>query len=121
MSTDLIISNLAIGPLLLILSLIFKAFPPKNRNWLYGYRTTRSMKSQEAWDAANKYAMDLMVWIAIITIILQIVLYFVFAPANALITACIIMCLLLVGTLFVVERYLKENFDSEGKRKGQEI
>jgi uncharacterized membrane protein len=32
----------------------FKKNPPKRVNWLYGYRTARSMKSQEAWDYANR-------------------------------------------------------------------
>ncbi|WP_424961326.1 SdpI family protein [Ekhidna sp.] len=117
MSTALIIANLAIGPLLLILSLVFKAFPPKNRNWIYGYRTTRSMKSQESWDASNKHSLQLMIWIGIITTVLQIILFLLFDPATALITACCIMCILLVGSMFIIEKYLKENFDSEGKPK----
>lgn len=117
MSTALLISNLAIGPLLLVLTLIFKAFPPRKRNWLYGYRTTRSMKSQEAWDASNKYSFELMMWVGIITTVLQIALYFIFAPATALITAAIVMCVLLVGILIIVEKHLVDHFDSEGKPK----
>lgn len=117
MNSMLIITNLAIGPLLLILALIFKAFPPKKINWAYGYRTSRSKKSQEAWDAANKYSNDLMLWVAIITITAQVVLYFVFAPATALVISCTVMCILLIIIIFVVENYLKENFDAEGKRK----
>ena len=113
----MIISNLVIGPLLLILSLIFKAFPPKNRNWLYGYRTVRSMKSEEAWEASNKYSLDMMVWIAVITIICQVVTYLLFEPATALLISCSVMCILLVGIIVVVEKYLKENFDAEGKPK----
>lgn len=30
--------------------------PPKSINHFYGYRTKRSMKSQEAWDFSQKYA-----------------------------------------------------------------
>lgn len=116
MSLTMIIINLAIGPLLLILSLIFKAFPPKDINWIYGYRTKRSMRSQETWEASNQYSADLMMWVGIITTIAQVILYYLFEPATAVLVACGIMCILLVSTLFVVERYLKENFDSEGKR-----
>ncbi|WP_421765086.1 SdpI family protein [Ekhidna sp.] len=116
MSSTMIIVNLAIGPLLLILSLLFKVFPPKKINWAYGYRTKRSMKSQEAWEASNRYSADLMMWVAIITTVSQVILYYLFEPATALLIACVIMSLLLVSTLFVVERFLKENFDSEGKK-----
>lgn len=31
-------------------------FPPKKINFLYGYRTNSSMKNQERWDFAQKYA-----------------------------------------------------------------
>lgn len=41
------------GVLFLLVGALMKAFPAKNRNFLYGYRTTTSMKSQEAWDAAQ--------------------------------------------------------------------
>lgn len=41
------------GVLFLVVGALMKAFPAKNRNFLYGYRTTTSMKSQEAWDAAQ--------------------------------------------------------------------
>ena len=31
-------------------------FPPKKNNFLYGYRTSSSMKNQERWDFAQNYA-----------------------------------------------------------------
>lgn len=31
-------------------------YPPKSINWFYGYRTKRSMKSQENWDFAQVFA-----------------------------------------------------------------
>ena len=39
---------------------VFWACPPKKINGLYGYRTTRSCKSQEAWDFAQRYSAKLM-------------------------------------------------------------
>ncbi|MDP4629843.1 MAG: SdpI family protein [Flavobacteriales bacterium] len=35
-------------------------FPPKKINSIYGYRTARSMKSQENWDIAQRYSSRLM-------------------------------------------------------------
>ncbi|MEP1033364.1 SdpI family protein [Ekhidna sp.] len=117
MNTTLILSNLAIGPLLLILAFIIKTYPPKNINWAYGYRTTRSKKTQETWDAANKYANELMVWVAILTTMAQTILYFLFSPTTALLIACAVISILLILMIIMVEKYLKETFDDEGQRK----
>ena len=35
-------------------------FPPKKINGVYGYRTARSMKSQENWDIAQRFSSRLM-------------------------------------------------------------
>ena len=39
---------------------VFWACPPKKINEFYGYRTTRSRKSQKAWDFAQRYSAKLM-------------------------------------------------------------
>ena len=118
MDTSILLSHIVIGPLLTIVGVIVKYNPPKKINSLYGYRTSRSMKSQEAWDAANAYSLNLMLWVGIATTISQVILYLLVTPLNALLIACIIMCTLLVGMIVRTESYLKSNFDSDGKRKG---
>ena len=46
-----------ICPLVLVaVAVAFWIWPPKKINMTYGYRTTRSMKSQSAWDFAQKYS-----------------------------------------------------------------
>ena len=46
-----------ICPLALVaVAVAFWIWPPKKINMTYGYRTTRSMKSQSAWDFAQKYS-----------------------------------------------------------------
>lgn len=44
------------GLLFAISGYILYRFPPKKRNWWYGYRTAASQKSQERWDFAQKYS-----------------------------------------------------------------
>lgn len=44
------------GPIILIVGFIMLKRPPKKINRIYGYRTKRSMKSQEQWDFAQKYS-----------------------------------------------------------------
>ena len=43
----------------LVVGVVFWMYPPKKINEFYGYRTTRSRKSQEAWDFAQRYSAKL--------------------------------------------------------------
>ena len=47
--------------------------PPKKINGLYGYRTTRSRKSQEAWDFAQRYSAKLMTMFGLAALVLAAV------------------------------------------------
>jgi uncharacterized membrane protein len=49
-----------IAPILMAVAVLFRIFPPKRINPLYGYRTERSMSSQEIWDEANRYSANLL-------------------------------------------------------------
>ena len=48
---------------------VFWMYPPKKINGFYGYRTTRSRKSQEAWDFAQKYSAKMMTVLGLVTLI----------------------------------------------------
>ncbi|QNO14190.1 SdpI family protein [Alkalicella caledoniensis] len=48
------IVDLLIPVSMIIIGILFRTRPPKNINYIYGYRTKRSMKSKEAWDYAHK-------------------------------------------------------------------
>ena len=45
--------------IILVVGIVFWMYPPKKINEFYGYRTTRSRKSQEAWDFAQRYSAKL--------------------------------------------------------------
>lgn len=45
----------------MIAGFILLKIPPKGINMLYGYRTKNSMKSQERWDFAQKFAANEMI------------------------------------------------------------
>ena len=49
-----------VGLVFSLAALITMKFPPKKINGIYGYRTSRSMKSQENWDIAQRYSSRLM-------------------------------------------------------------
>lgn len=112
-----ILLQFIIGPLLLLLSIVFKHFPPKKINYLYGYRTKRSMKNQETWDEANRYSPNLMILVSIITTLLQGIFYFTLGPKYAIGIATAVMVVLVLITIPMTENHLKKNFDNEGKRR----
>jgi len=91
--------NLMLGPFILVLAFLFKRFPPKKINHLYGYRTPRSMKSQEAWDCANQYSSNTFVGIAGLICIVQVVLWSLLPPGDAVLWTT---GFLVVGVIFVI-------------------
>lgn len=62
------------GAIFLIAGLICSRFPPKAINPLYGYRTVASMKNQQTWDAANKYANRYIIRLGLMLIVVGLVL-----------------------------------------------
>lgn len=104
---------------------LFEKSPPGEINGMLGYRTSRSMKSQDAWDFAQRYMGKL--WRKIGWTMLPLA-----ALGQALTLLCPTleaMCLwsiapvalevtvMLVATLVPVERALKQNFDENGIRR----
>ncbi|WP_442847270.1 SdpI family protein [Leeuwenhoekiella sp. H156] len=51
-------------------AVVLYRFPPKHINYLYGYRTAKSMKSQQHWDFAQKFSALRMIEAGIFLIIL---------------------------------------------------
>ena len=97
--------------------------PPKSINATFGYRTTRSMKSQDAWDFAQAYCGRLWVRLGLVLLPLSVIpLLFVLGRDMAVIgnTAIIVAAVQLVpflGSIVPVERALKRTFDENGTRK----
>lgn len=54
--------SLLIPACMLLLGRSFQKHPPKTINGGYGYRTTRSMRSQQAWDFAQTYSGRFWAW-----------------------------------------------------------
>jgi uncharacterized membrane protein len=107
--------QLLIGPLFLVIALIFKKFPPKTINGVYGYRTTYSMKSQEVWDEANRYSVNLMIGVGIIVTLTQLILQFMLKGQLRFTIPTILLVFLLIAIIPLTEVHLRKRFDNEGK------
>lgn len=109
-------------PLMMIgIGRLFMKRPPKRINGIYGYRTKRSMKTQETWDFAHHYLGNLWFKIGLVLIPLSALpLIFVYGKDVDLIgTVGAVVTLFeivpMIVPIFPTERALKENFDEYGK------
>lgn len=65
------------GICIFVVSLIFYFFPPKKINYLYGFRTQRSMKNQDNWDFAQKHSSRQLIFASISMLMISMVGLFI--------------------------------------------
>ncbi|MCK7591592.1 SdpI family protein [Subsaxibacter sp. CAU 1640] len=71
---DYIIKNIIATLIIIILAIIGFLFTPKSRS-SFGYKSPRSMQSDETWNYANNLAKRLFIAVAILFIILEVAFY----------------------------------------------
>lgn len=99
---------LLVGFVFSLAALITLRFPPKNINAMYGYRTGKSMRSQENWDIAQRYSSRLMLKQGIAMLVIGVVLEFIPIPIEVGVILSVVLLLLSVINLFVqTEKKLK--------------
>lgn len=110
-----------IPAIMLTLGILWKKNPPKNINGFYGYRTPRSMKSQEAWDFAQRYISNLyFTWGVICSVLTALVLSVYMGSGDILEKMMIYVTIFQVACVVLpivpTEIALRKNFDRDGKR-----
>ncbi len=104
--------------LLLIVALIWKFYPPKEINSLYGYRTTKSMKNKETWKFANMYAS---MWLVRLTALLFMIAILLYSwPVDTALIELYMIAPVIIALIVVIvrtENYLGKMFDHNGNRK----
>lgn len=101
----------------------FSKKAPKEINAVFGYRTSRSMKSKATWVFAHNYFGKLWYicgWILLPITILTMVL--VMGEAEDMVGTvgellCCVQMILLVSTIIPTERALKKTFDENGEER----
>ena len=103
----------------------FEKKPPAGINGVTGYRTKRSMKSQEAWDFAQRYMGR--IWkkvgsvLGIVSVVVSVAMYGMSEDGIGYTSVVLIhvqLAILLIS-IYPVEKALKKNFDGNGKPKEQ--
>lgn len=71
-----------VGGLFLAAGILYRFFPPKKINSLYGYRTLRSMKNQKTWNFAQRSSSSLVILAGCIALVLGSLALFIPAIAS---------------------------------------
>jgi len=115
--------NLLIPVIMLIAGKLFRTNAPKNINWIIGYRTAMSMKNEDTWVFAHKYAGSFYwKWGWVVLVFSIIFMLFVLGQSVEIVSTagCILMFLQLIPLIAVIphtEKALHHTFDKDGKRK----
>ena len=96
----------------------FLTKPPKTINNIYGYRTPRSSKSQETWNFAHQVCGQVWVkmgkWMLLPSALVTLAVIGRDIGTVGIVCGVVtcLQCVVMLGTIFPVERALKKNFDS---------
>lgn len=107
---------------MIAIALLWKKNPPKKINSVYGYRTTSSMKSLEAWDFAHKYIAKLFLYIGLIEFIPSMIPVIILrnADKDTLGLSVLIIIATQIALLWIpiipTERELKKRFESNNDK-----
>ncbi|MGI6643723.1 MAG: SdpI family protein [Bacillota bacterium] len=123
MTVFLLVMLSIIPATMVIFGLVWRNHWPKTINWLYGYRTGWSTKSQETWDFAHKYIAVLWLRTGIPLWIVSIAAWLIglrlghstLARLTSALT--LVQCVCLALPIWPTEAALKRNFDADGRSK----
>ena len=108
-------------PLLMLgLGKEFQKNPPREINPGYGYRTTRSMRSQAAWDFSQRRMGEVWnKWGRVLLLPSLVPMLFLLGRDVGLVgtvgmVICGVQLAVMLASIFVVERELKKHFDQNG-------
>lgn len=117
----LLVCGLLIPAVMLGIGVWFSKYPPKTINWVCGYRTSRSTKSQAAWDFAQRYMGQLWKKWGLVMLLASVLWMLPTAGWDEdraswwSMWLMIIQVAVLLLSIWPVERELARRFDREGR------
>lgn len=115
--------NLLIPMSMIICGRLLSLHAPENINGLVGYRTSRSMKNKDTWKFAQEYCGRLwwkIGWAMLpLSILIQLPFYHSSKDAVSAVGGilCTVQTVVIIVSIFPVEKALKANFTEDGRRK----
>ena len=117
------ICDLLIPIMMVFFGITMKRQAPKNINYIFGYRTTRSMQNEDTWQFAHEHCGSLWFKIGLIMLIPTVLVHIPFYNSNENIigtVAMIVMTIQVIALLVSIiptELALKRTFNDDGTRK----
>lgn len=115
----MLVMNLLIPGFMIGFGWLFLHKPPKKINGIYGYRTTRSMKSKESWQFAHIYFGGLWFrwgWgLLLISALVMIAVVGRDIDTVGIVGGilCTLQCVVMLAPIIPTERKLKRKFDDK--------
>jgi uncharacterized membrane protein len=115
--------ELLVPIIILTFGIIFRKKGPKKMNGIFGYRTEMSLKNRATWDFANAFCARIWRIIGLLLLFPSVVAGSVSirlgAGARVIIMLIIVtmQIIILILSVFVVEKVLKMNFDQDGNKR----
>jgi len=98
-----------VGGIFTIAGMVMYIFPPKRINYIYGYRTSSSMKSEERWNFAQRFSAIAMIQSGLALVAFSIIgLFYSFSKSTEVIAAVILIILALSYLFIRTENGLKK-------------
>ena len=116
----MLIMDLLIPTVMVLFGRAFLKKAPKEINYVFGYRTSRSMKNRDTWEFAHRYCgkIWLICGLALIPIVAGIMLCFIGADTKTVgyvgASMLVFPLLLIILSVILTERALKNTFDKSG-------
>lgn len=105
---------LSVNGFLFLFSIIFYFFTPKKINFIYGYRTNKTIKNDIIWEFANRFFAKQFLMYSTISFVAAIV--FISLSKNLSWQPMAIMLLSLAVSVIKTEQEISKNFDEEGHK-----
>ena len=108
---------------MLLFGWLFFRRTPKEINYVFGYRTKRSMRNEETWKFANQYLGKVWYLCGLLSAPLSVIaMAIVFEKGTETMSTVgfvitMIQTIPLVGAMISTEIALEKNFDENGRRK----
>lgn len=119
----MLIVNLLIPFTMIGFGLLFLYKPPKKISYIYGYRTSMSMKNKNTWKFAHCYIgklWNILGWVLLLVSTI-LMIYLIDKDENIMgkvsLVLMIVQMIFLIGPIIPTEIALKRIFDKEGNYK----
>ena len=113
---SVLISVIVIPIMMVAFGLLWRKCPPQNINWIYGYRSRRSMKNHITWQYAHQYQAKTWYWSGVVLLVFSLIFALLFKGSYKDIPAWFFYMELIVMIVSIIptEVTLAKRFDKEG-------